>query len=112
MKTPRIQDFDPEAAQRPLNTPLDGMPVIEKPRPQRQEPVVRSTDRTNGRQEKPRVVKTTRQYAPRTFNIYADQIEYLTRVSLEQRLAGRDVSINDMVREAIDLYITQKTSKK
>jgi hypothetical protein len=31
MKTPRIHDFDPKA-ERPLGTPLEGMPVIEKPR--------------------------------------------------------------------------------
>jgi hypothetical protein len=31
MKTPRIHDFDPEAAERQLGTPLDGMPTIQKP---------------------------------------------------------------------------------
>jgi hypothetical protein len=31
MKTPRIHDFDPAAAERQLGTPLDGMPTIQKP---------------------------------------------------------------------------------
>src|SRR3954453_8576603 len=33
MKTPRIEDFDPNAAERErqLGTPLDGMPAIQKP---------------------------------------------------------------------------------
>ena len=31
MKTPRIHDFDPAAAERKLGTPLDGMPTIQKP---------------------------------------------------------------------------------
>lgn len=56
--------------------------------------------------------KGGRPYAPRTFNIYADQIEYLDRAYLEHRLAGRDISINQMVREAIDLYISQNSHKK
>src|SRR5436305_10691401 len=62
--------------------------------------VKRSTDAANIQQQPTRVAKGARQYAPRTFNIFADQIEYLNRASLEQRLAGRDISINDMVREA------------
>jgi hypothetical protein len=32
MKTPRIEDFHPDADRRTLATPLDGMPAIEKPR--------------------------------------------------------------------------------
>jgi hypothetical protein len=112
MKTPRIHDFDPEAAERQLGTPLNGMPAIEKPRPRPQTSVVRPTTTSNGPQKKPQVVTTTREYAQRTFNVYEDQIAYLTKVSLEERLAGRDVSMNDMVREALDLYITHKTSKK
>ena len=31
MKTPRVSDFDPDAKARALKSPLDGMPVIEKP---------------------------------------------------------------------------------
>jgi hypothetical protein len=33
MKTPRISDFDPDAKARALKSPLEGMPVIEKPSP-------------------------------------------------------------------------------
>ncbi|MGQ0718245.1 MAG: hypothetical protein ACT4NP_13240 [Pseudonocardiales bacterium] len=106
--------FDPDPAERQLSTstPFDDMPVIGQPRPQAQTPGKRSTNTSDGQQKKLGAAKATRQYAPRTFNIYQDQIDYLTKVSLEQRLAGRDVSMNDMVREAIDLYITQKLSKK
>jgi hypothetical protein len=32
MKQPRLADFDPAAAERELGSPLDGMPLIEKPR--------------------------------------------------------------------------------
>jgi hypothetical protein len=81
-------------------------------RPRRERSVKWSTDAANIRQQQTQVAKGTRPYAPRTFNIFADQIEYLNRASLEQRLAGRDISINDMVREAIDLYIAQNAAKK
>jgi hypothetical protein len=37
MKTPRIHDFDPDAKVPELNSPLDGMPAIQKPHPTRKE---------------------------------------------------------------------------
>jgi hypothetical protein len=112
MKTPRIQDFDPEAAERQLSTPLDGMPVIEKPRPRPQVPVVRPTESVNGQKNRSQVAKQARPLVRRTFDFYEDQIEYLTTASLQARLAGRGGSMNAMIREAIDLYMAQKTSEK
>src|SRR4051812_5312981 len=47
----------------------------------------------------------SRPYIRRTFDFYEDQIAYLTKASLEERLAGNDASMNAMVREAIDTYI-------
>ena len=44
----------------------------------------------------------------RSFDFYEDQIAYLTRVSLENRLAGKEGSMNAMVREAVDDYIQKK----
>jgi hypothetical protein len=49
-----------------------------------------------------------RPLARRTFDLYADQVTYLTRASLEERLAGRDVSMNAMVREAVEDYIAKR----
>src|SRR4051812_5157073 len=43
----------------------------------------------------------SRRYIRRTFDIYEDQLAYLTRASLEERLAGGEGSMNAMVREAI-----------
>jgi hypothetical protein len=37
MKTPRVSDFDPDAKARALKSPLEGMPVIEKPHTGRNE---------------------------------------------------------------------------
>ena len=52
-----------------------------------------------------------RRYVRRTFDFYEDQIVYLTRASLEEKLAGGEGSMNAMVREAIDAFI-EKRSKK
>jgi hypothetical protein len=39
MKTPRINDFDPNAKVQPLKSPLDGMPEIGKPQQKSKAPV-------------------------------------------------------------------------
>ena len=54
----------------------------------------------------------TRPFIRRTFDFYEDQITYLTRESLQERLAGNDVSMNAMIREAIDDWIKKRTSRK
>ena len=47
MKTPRVSDFDPDAKERALKSPLDQMPAIEKPaapkKPLENEPVADET---------------------------------------------------------------------
>jgi hypothetical protein len=47
----------------------------------------------------------TRPYVRRTFDIFEDQLSYLNRASLEDRLAGGEGSMNSMVRAALDAYI-------
>ena len=54
----------------------------------------------------------TRPYIRRTFDFYEDQITYLTRESLQERLSGNDLSMNAMIREAIDDWIKKRTSRK
>jgi hypothetical protein len=53
-----------------------------------------------------------RRYIRRTFDFYEDQIAYLTRASLEDRLAGKEGSMNAMVREAVDLLIRERRRKE
>ena len=57
------------------------------------------------------VPRRNRPYIRRTFDFYEDQIAYLTRESLQERLAGNDVSMNAMIREAIDDWIKKRTSR-
>jgi hypothetical protein len=53
-----------------------------------------------------------RSFVRRSFDFYEDQIAYLTKVSLEERLAGKDSSMNAMLREAVDDYIKKRTGEK
>ena len=53
-----------------------------------------------------------RSFVRRSFDFYEDQIAYLTKVSLEERLAGKDSSMNAMLREAVDDYIKKRTDKE
>jgi hypothetical protein len=43
----------------------------------------------------------------RTFDLYEDQLNYLTKESLQERLAGKEGSMNAMVREALDEWIAK-----
>ncbi len=65
----------------------------------------RSSDRTETRTGTRLNRRTTVRYA---FEFYQDQIEVLRHVSLEAKLLGDDLSMSEMVREALDDYITHK----
>jgi hypothetical protein len=56
----------------------------------------------------PRAAAAGRRYIRRTFDFYEDQIAYLTKASLEDRLAGKEGSMNAMVREAVDTLIRER----
>jgi hypothetical protein len=46
-----------------------------------------------------------------SFEIYQDQLHVLRQVSLSAKLAGEQLSISEMVREALDSYLTDKNLK-
>jgi hypothetical protein len=46
------------------------------------------------------------------FEFYQDQIDTLKRLSLEDQLAGGQGSMSAMVREAVDLYISNRTNQE
>jgi hypothetical protein len=113
MKTPRITDFDPDAKVPTLKSALDDMPAIERPgrSPSQPIPVATSTvysGANRSSQERPPAPaprSTKRPFLRRTFDFYEDQISFLKHKSLQQRLAGKEVGMNEMVREAIDEWI-------
>jgi hypothetical protein len=46
------------------------------------------------------------------FEIYEDQMDRLRKISLEEKMNGKLGSMSAMVREAIDVYLQQKSSGK
>src|SRR5437870_3125416 len=100
MKTPRVHDFDPNAKVPELTSPLDGMPAIQKPNiatppPQSERPNARTGQDliapTNERPNDRRVIKRA------SYELYADQIEAVRRLSLEDKLQGEKGNQSEMV---------------
>ncbi len=122
MKTPRITDFGPDAKIPTLKSSLDSMLSIQKHNPIRQIPPQHSTAPIIDHREQQPISKTIdkhpaaqsskRPFVRRTFDFYDDQIAYLTRQSLQERLSGKWRNMNEMVREALDDWIKKRTSKK
>jgi hypothetical protein len=119
MKTPRVNDFDPDAKVPTLKSALDNMPAIERPQRTSSHPlpgasatVYRGADRASEEQPlaSPTPQPARRPFLRRTFDFYEDQISFLKHESLQQRLAGKEVGMNEMVREALDAWINKRTS--
>jgi hypothetical protein len=142
MKTPRVKDFDPDAIIPTLKSSMDNMPAIGKPKkvppplntpsenqsdmllsqPNQQtsqhlEPIAgQERAKSQSFQEivTPRTptISGKRAFIKRTFDLFEDQLSYLTKESLQDRLAGKEVSMNSMVREAIDDWIKKRQTEK
>jgi hypothetical protein len=123
MKTPRVADFDPDAKVPALKSPLEGMPAIGKPpRPKpkdsppekaeklaNQAPQVipeRENARTPVRPNGKRIITRN------SFEIYEDQMDALRKLSLQEKMEGKLGSMSQMVRDAIDAYLKEKSSTK
>ncbi len=108
MKTPRIDDFDPNAKERKLNSSMDSFPTIQNPPQFPSQP-------QNTRTVVPPVLPvppTRRKIKQRhPFDIYEDQLEKLRKLSVEDRMQGGIGSMSAMVREAIDTFINKKRGK-
>jgi hypothetical protein len=123
MKKPRVSDFDPNALERKLKSPLEGMPAIQKP-PQKindsnplPETVVKQEKPANQAKGSPlpvppRLPHTSEmKRAIRTrhpFDIYEDQYIELRNLCLQLQMQGIKCSMSQMVREALDSYLLTK----
>jgi hypothetical protein len=56
----------------------------------------------------PSLSRPRRNIARESFDVYQDQHEVLRQVSLTAKLGGEQLSISEMVREALDEYIHRK----
>lgn len=74
-----------------------------------QRPTVRTSDRTTPRSDvRPPGRPKHRTVIRYSFEFYQDQVALLRQISLQAKLAGDDLSMSEMVREALDEYITHK----
>jgi hypothetical protein len=118
MKTPRVNDFDPNAKLPELGSPMDHLPAIQKPavKPVSSSPTLPIKEQQEKIQEasgSPSVranarTPVRRQLTRYAFEFYQDQVEELRRLSLEEKMQGEKGSMSEMVREAIDKYLTKK----
>lgn len=137
MKKPRLNDFDPKATPT-LSSPMDDMPIIEKPSKRAAKAIVVPVEASKlgksigmtaqqlseqlvqeKEDQKPSVRTPVRPYArtgiKRTitryaFEFYQDQIETIRKFSLEEKAHGEKGSMSEMVREAVDMYIAKKNN--
>jgi hypothetical protein len=105
MKTPRVQDFDPNAKMPSLGSPMDNLPSIQKPNPLQEQnqpiperPNVPTPHRSNVR----RIITRN------SFEIYEDQMDDFRREAYEEKLTGGTGSMSKMVRDAIDTYLEKR----
>jgi hypothetical protein len=126
MRRPRIEDYDTNTKVPELASSLDGMPVIGKP-PQKsngvspeslpEKSVIQEEQANQATPERANARTPVRPNGKRiitrnAFEIYEDQMDRLRKISLEEKMNGKLGSMSAMVREAIDVYLQQKSSGK
>src|SRR2546421_5685122 len=111
MKTPRTSDFDPNARERKLKSPMEDLPSIEKPGLPAADPVITLVPPVLPVRDVPPALSDRRKMKQRhPFDIYTDQYDTLKQLALEDRMRGGAGSMSAMVRDAIDAYITKQRS--
>jgi hypothetical protein len=131
MKTPRIDDFDPNGTVKPLKSPLDGMPTIGKPQQKSNadapSPLAAKSVRQKGQEKAEQQNRTAHPVPPVRdvhpvppvppkrvmkqrwpVDIYQDQYEALKQLALEERMQGGVGSMGAMIREALDKLIKER----
>src|SRR5438270_10506910 len=101
MKQPRTSDFDPNARERTLKSPMEDLPSIEKPALSAAEPartIVPPVLPVRPVLDVPPMLSNKRKMKPRhPFDIYTDQYDELKQLALEDRLRGGAGSMSAMV---------------
>ena len=109
MKQPRTSDFDPNARERTLKSPMEDLPSIEKPALSAAEPAHTIVPPVRPVRDVPASATTGRRKikSRHPFDIYEDQVDKLRELSLGDRRRGGAGSMSAMVREAIDDFIAK-----
>jgi hypothetical protein len=118
MKTPRINDFDPDAKPPTLKSSLDKMPSIQKPPTHLRETLEIPQKQVNSiAPERPNASTPVRPSGKRiitrnSFEIYEDQMDSLRKLSYQEKMEGQIGSMSKMARDAIDQFLLKRNSKK
>ena len=104
VELPLSESLQPTAPQQPMQAPRKAQAKRE---PQRQP--ARTSERQLEREPQDLIIMDKRRTTTRgSFEVYQDQLHVLRQVSLTAKLTGEDLSISEMVREALDEYIHRK----
>ena len=92
-------------------------PEIDKPTPLPEKPIVQENQSDQDISERVNARSPVRPNGKRiitrnSFEIYEDQMDSLRKLSLQEKMDGKIGSMSQMVREAIDAYLKEKSSTK
>ena len=97
--------------------PQREQPEVDKPAPLPEKPIIQEnqseqdiTERVNART--PVRPNGKRIITRNSFEIYEDQMDSLRKLSLQEKMEGKLGSMSQMVRDAIDAYLKEKSSTK
>jgi hypothetical protein len=97
--------------------PLQEQPVIDKPTPLPEKPNVQENQPDQDIPERVNARTPVRPNGKRiitrnSFEIYEDQMDAMRKISFHEKMEGKLGSMSQMVRDAIDSYLKEKTSTK
>lgn len=88
----------------PATTKTESRP----PERETERPVERPTDRTPDRVSQKPLSQPRRIIRRYSFEAFDDQVRQLKGISMQAGMAGETISISEMIREAIDTYLTDR----
>ena len=97
--------------------PQQEQPEIDKPTPLPEKPIIQKDQSLQDIPERVNARSPVRPNGKRiitrnSFEIYEDQMDSLRKISLQEKMEGKIGSMSQMVREAIDAYLKEKSSTK
>ena len=97
--------------------PQREQPEVDPPTPLPEKPIVQEKQSDQDISERVNARTPVRPNGKRiitrnSFEIYEDQMDSLRKLSLQEKMDGKIGSMSQMVREAIDAYLKEKSSTK
>ena|SRR5215510_1629100 len=97
--------------------PQREQPEVDKPAPLPEKPITQENQSDRETLERANARSPVRPNGKRiitrnSFEIYEDQMDSLRKISLQEKMEGKLGSMSQMVRDAIDAYLKEKSSSK